>query len=226
MADTLSNIQSDARFWANDRNLTIVSGTGLRIFNAVYQGMFSEDFRIAGIQIGRRWPENTAEDTSLTMIVGQEQYTWPVSPVFKPGFFLEGLDASSNNEPYVIESAISSEQWSFFDDSNNATPLIYRLIDVSGVVKLAIRPTPDSADPIRITGMKEITELTDGTKSTVFLNNNSDKALAKFIAAEYKAKRGDPERALQLIAEGRAFLPLYDYAPRFKPVGHIRPWGV
>lgn len=226
MADTLANIQEDYRHWVNVRNADIESGQGLRVFNAIYQGMFSEEFLLLGIKIGRRWPEATREDTSLTMVAGTEQYTWPTSPVFKPGFYIEGLDASASNEPYPIEQAIDMDEWSALDDSNNATPYRYRLIDVAGTVKLALRPKPDSADGIRITGLIEVTELTGPTTSTIFLNKNADRALAKFVAADYKSKRGDSSRAMELVHEGLGFLPRRNYTPVLRPSGHIQPWPV
>ena len=226
MSDTVLNIQEDVRFWANNKTELVESGQGLRLFNQTYQGMFLPDYRIAGIKIGRRWPEATQEDTSLTMVAGTEQYAWPTSPVFRSGFYLEGLDASASNEPYTIWQAIDMDEWSALDDSNNATPSRYRLIDVSGTVMLAIRRKPDSADGIRITGMVEVTEMTGPTSVTIFLNKDSDRALAMFIAAELKGKRGDGGYAAQLAQNGVALLPRHDLTPMLRPSGYVHSWPV
>ena len=226
MADTLTNIQTDIRFWADDDNLTVTSGANLRAFNTVYEGMLTPDYRLMGVKIGRRWPEVTREDTSLTMVIGQEQYTWPASPDFKPPFYIEGLDTNASNDPYPIPPAPDMASWSVLDDQNNARPIYYRLIDVSGTVKLALRPAPDQADPIRITGLIEVTALTGGSDSTIFLNQNADKALAMLVAATFKAKRGDPSRALDLIQMARGMLPLHDSAPMLDTGGYILPWCV
>lgn len=225
MVDTLINIQSDFRFWADAESEILTTGTNLRIFNTVYQGMFSPDYMLLGVNIGRRWPEGTREDTSLTMVVSQEQYTWPTTPKYKEPIWVEGTD-SSTSEPYPILWAPDMNTWSAFDRVGNSRPLYCRLIDVSGTVKLALRPTPVKTDGIRITGLIEITELTDGTKSTIFLNKNSDRALAMLIAATFKAKRGDTGRALELINQAKGLLPINDTTPSLTGTGRAQPWGL
>lgn len=225
MADTLTNIQTDYRFWSNVSDGTIVSGIGLRIFNTVYQGMFSPDFEIGGIKIGRLWPEGTQEDTSLTMVVGQEQYTWVTSPKFKEPIWVEGLD-SNTNEPYPILWAPDMNTWSAYDRVGNSRPLYCRLINVSGTIKLALRPTPVKTDGIRITGLIEITELTQGSDSTIFLNKNSDRALSMLVAATFKAKRGESGRALELINQAKGLLPINDTTPNLTGSGAVQPWGL
>ena len=74
MSDTLTNIQTDARFWASDRELVITTGDNLRIANQIYQGMLSVDFKFLGVDIGRRWPEVTREDTSITFTAGTKRF--------------------------------------------------------------------------------------------------------------------------------------------------------
>lgn len=229
MGDSLTNIQSDARHYANDANLVITSAEGLRIANLIYQGMLTDGFRLGGVKIGRRWPEATREDTSLTSVASQEQYTWPTSTVFKRTWFIEYLDASSSNYPYPLREVPDILTWTAYDASISQTgiPIYWRLLDVSGTVKMALRPNPDTTgDTIRITGLIEATEFTDGTSTTVFLNNNADRALSIFIAADYKAKRGQSERALELISEGVGLLPHGDSTPVLRTGGYLRPWCV
>ena len=225
MADTLTNIQEDVRHYADDGNLTIVSGQGLRIANLIYQGMLSPGFKLLGMVIGRRWPEATRENTSLTMVVGDEDtYTWPATPVFKAPVWLEGIDASTS-DPYPIEWAPDMATWSAYDDQNGTDrPTYARLIDVAGTLKLALRRRPYQADTLRITGIIERTEFSSGSSSSCFIHKNADRALAHFIAADYKAKRGDMQRALSLIDDGVSLLPEQDATPSLIGFGRIRPW--
>ncbi|KKL74612.1 hypothetical protein LCGC14_2063120, partial [marine sediment metagenome] len=135
MADTLTNIQTDVRFYANESDINLTTGINLRISNAMYRAMGTPGYRHRGVKIGRRWKEFTREDTSLTMVASQEQYTWPASPVFNEPFFIEGLDVNASNAPYIILPAPNMTTWSYFDDKNDARPLYSRLIDDSGTVK-------------------------------------------------------------------------------------------
>jgi hypothetical protein len=169
MAETLANIETDVQFYANDRRLTITSGDHLRIANLIYQGFLTPDFRMPGtnIKIGRRWPEVTQEDTSITTTVGTEQYTWPSSPQFKEPFYIELVDAT-DSLPTPIYPVTSLDEWSELDDTNNGTPKFYMLIDVAGTVMLALRPNPDTlGDTIRITGAIEGLEFASPSTTTV-----------------------------------------------------------
>lgn len=225
MADSLTNIQTDARFWANDGQLDIISDSaGLRLFNMAYQGLCTPDFKLLGVSIGRRWPETTREDTSLTMVVSQEQYTWPTSPVFVDPTWIEGLDTNNSNAPYPIHWAPDMTTWSLYDEVGDAEPLYCRLIDVSGTLKLALRPTPVRTDGIRITGLIQITELTVGANTTIFRNYNTDKALSILVAALYKMKRGEPEKAIELLTQVKGLLPVNDTTPGLTGSGVISPW--
>ena len=225
MVDTLTNIQTDARFYANDSALTITSGDGLRIFNLVYQGMFSPGFIMRDVKVGRRWPEATREDTSLTMVAGQEDYTWPTTPKFKHPIWLEGTEGTARTYPIIWVPDMTV--WSAYGPNNvgDTEPIYARLLDVSGTLTLSLRPNPNRADGIRINGLIEITELTQGADSTVFVNVNSDRALSKLVAAEFKAKRGDGGRADELIAEAVGLLPEMDATPVLTGSGRIIPWG-
>ena len=225
MAETLTNIQTDARFWANDSLLDITSNAdNLRIFNMIYQGFSNPEFDLLGVKIGRRWPEFTQEDTSLTMVVSQEQYDWPTSPVFIEPFWVEGLDVNNSNEPYPITGAPDMLIWSAFDDTSDDTPLYYRLINVSGTIKLALRPTPLRTDGIRITGLVEVTELTGGSDSTVFLNNSADKALGMCVAAMFKLKRQEVGEAQKLVSMAASLLPKNDTGAVLTGGGKVLPW--
>lgn len=226
MADALTNIQSDARHYADDDNLALTTGQGLRVANVIYQGMLSPGYKLLGRVIGRLWPEATREDTSLTMVVGDEDtYTWPTTPVFKNPVWLEGIDINTS-DPYPILWAPDMTTWSAYDDQNGTDrPTYARLIDVAGTLKLALRRRPYQADTIRITGLIERTEFSAGASTTCFRNKNADRALSMFIAADFKAKRGDRERAMELIENGISMLPESETGPALTGTGRIRPWG-
>lgn len=225
MADTLTNIQDGVRFWSDDSNLTVTSGTNLRIANTVYQGMFSPEYTFMGVHVGRRWPEATQEDTSLTMVAGTEAYNWPTSPVFKGPFVIEGLDTNDNNEPYLILPAPDLTTWSAYDQNTNDRPVYWRRIDASGTAKLELRPKPDQTDGIRINGLIEVTEFTGGSDSTVFLNTQSDRAYAMLLGAHFLAKRGKPGRALEVVQMAAGLLPAHDITPSLTGTGRVRPWN-
>jgi hypothetical protein len=225
MADTLTNIQSDVRRYAFDNSIDITTGDGLRVFNEVYQGLFSPKYKLYGVVLGRRWPEATQEDTSITLTAGTGQYTWPTSPTFKPQPFLEYLDVSSNDDPVPIDWATTLAEWSPADLSTNGLPVLARLINVSGTLKLELRPKPDTTgDKIRITGEIEVTELTQGSDTTIFANKNIDRALAQIVAARFKSYRGDRGRAIELVTEAEGLLPIYEYTPQLRGTGVVTPW--
>ena len=225
MSDTLTNIQTDARFWASDRELTLTTGDNLRIANGIYQGMLTPGYKFLGVSIGRRWPEVTRQDTSLTMVVGQENYTWPASPDFNEPYFIEGLNSSASNEPYPIDAAPDMESWSFYDQTGNAEPLFWRLIDVSAVLTLSLRPNPIRTDGIRITGCIEGTAWTTGSSTTIFKHVNSDHALSMLIGAHFQSKRGNANRAMELVDMAAGLLPVNDMSPALTSRGRVRPWG-
>ena len=112
MPETLANIQELARNYADDSNLAITSGKGLKVANQIYQGMFTENYKILGNKIGRRWPEATRLNTTISTVVDVEEYDWITSPVFKPGFYVEyfensytTVDVSSTSGQKVVKVA-------------------------------------------------------------------------------------------------------------------------
>ena len=298
--ETLTNIQTDFRTWANASNQSLTSGANLRLFNQIFRGMCSPGYSLLGRKIGRRWPEFTRENTSLTSVASQEQYTWPTSPNLKRPFYIEYLDASSDDYPYPLTEVTNAETWSAWDSSISQTgiPRLYRLLDVTGVVKLALRPNPDTTtDTIRITSLigatrwpsiytttidldssaaqtvlsvasttpfpagshviigegttreerATVASLSAGVSLTMaavltyahtaaqadvvelmtpFLDDDVDQALALFVAAAWKANKGDPQRAVELIEQGLGLLPRGDTTPVLTSGGYIKPWPV
>lgn len=222
MSNLATKIQTWVQIWSDYESLVLTSGNGLEILNEVYAGMFNPDYKILGAPIGRRWPENFAQDTSISTVASQEAYNWPTSPVFheEPSIKIQGT--SGGTVYHLLAPAKSEEEWRLAVEVGDSFPSIYRRKLVAGTMKLLIRPTPVSASlTIEISGYTEITEFTtttaiDGTTDTIFFNQMSDRALAKFIAAVYKDKRGDPQRAQALVREGIGLLPSTQYMPELE----------
>lgn len=167
MPESRSTLQTNVRFWAADSALVISSGDGQVAFNQVYMGMFNPHYKILGVRVGRRRVERTRENTDLTMVASTASYNWPTDPIIKEPFYIEGLDVNASNAPYPILSPPDMNLWSAVDDLNNAQPIYYKLKDVVGVLKVELRPTPDQADPIRITSVVGVRKFPGTADSTV-----------------------------------------------------------
>jgi len=227
MSSILSDIQTLVRHYSNDSSLTITSGVGLDVANLIYQGLCSPDFRLMGFHIGRRWPNVTREDTSIITTASTELYEWPHSPIFRLWPVLEYLDVSNSSEPTPLEWVPSIAIWSQYDISTDGLPEFARLLNVDGELQLALRPNPDTTgDIIRITGVIEVENFTDSHSVTIFLDGNVDSALAFFIAADFKAKRGETQRAVELVQQGIGCYPASDKTPTFHTKGFIQSWAL
>lgn len=227
MAITVSSLQVKVRTWMDDDNVVLTGASNLAVVNEVYRGLLSPDYKLLGRQVGRNWPENTRENTATTLTAGTSQYSWPSSPQFiLDTVYLEYLDVSNSNHPTPVYECTDMAEWTELTDGQRGTPIRWRLIDVSGTLKLDLRPIPDTtSDVIRITGQIEPTALTTATGSTIFRNVNIDAALSKFIAAAFKAKYGERDRAMDLISDGLGLMPAYDFNPRRRTRGSIAPWS-
>lgn len=216
MATTLTNIQTDVRFWAQDQDLVITSGDNLRRANEVYQGIFTPGYTLTGLRVGMRWPERIREHTSLATVSGTPGYNWPSSPVFLRDDAVVELQEASGGAVYRQLDLIADEAEDLaLRNSSNTIPSHYRwLMDTSGTALITLRPTPSVTGlTIRIRGETEATAFTAGTSETEFTNINHDKALAMLIAAVFKMQRGDPGYAQALVANAKGLLPKYDTSP-------------
>jgi len=216
MATTVGTIQTWARFYSNDQTLLLTGATDIEIFNFVYAGMFDPDYELAGVKIGRRWAEGTQEDSSLSTTASTQTVALPSSLVFKEEPVIE-LQTTVGGTLYErLRPCPDEKTWLRFTNAGEGFPEFYRLMNDSGTVKIFLAPTPNTSSlTIRIRGPIEVTELADATDTTIFLNKNSDRALAKLLASEYKRKRGDSARANELIQEALALLPATEYTPSY-----------
>ena len=217
MATTLTNVQTDVRFWVQDADLVITSGDGLRRANEVYQGVFTPGYSLLDMKIGMRWPERIRENTSLSTTDGTASYNWPSSPVFiLDDSVLELQEASGGSIYRSLDRIVDEVEDLMLRNSSNAIPTHYRWgSDTSGTATVTLRPTPSQSSlTIRIRGATEVLAFVDGTSTTEFDNINHDKALAMLIASVYKIQRGDIGYAQTLIANAKGLLPRYETSPQ------------
>lgn len=225
MGSTLSSVQSLAQFHAKARNLTITSGQGLLVANQVLDAMCSPDGEVVGMRVGRRWRELTEINTSLTTVASQEEYTWPINSTFAEDPYLELLDASASSDPSPIAPCGSEDRWSALDLLDTGTPTDYRFVMRTGVLKLALRPVPDTTgDTIRITGQKLPDKFVNGSSVTPFNDRRHDQALSILIAAEFRAQQESVDDATRLVRQALGLMPKNEFQPRSEP-SRIRPWG-
>lgn len=189
--------------------------------------MCSPDGEVVGKRVGRRWRELSVQDTSISTVADQEEYTWkiPSEKQFAEDPYIELLDVSSSSDPWPILPCGSEERWSVLDILNSGIPTDYRFIVTSGSIKIAFRPNPDTTgDTIRITGQRLPDEFINGESHTPFMDRRHDKALAILIAAEYRAQQESVEDAMRLVMQAIGLMPKNEFQPRVTP-STIRPWG-
>lgn len=284
---SFSSLQSLVQHHLDAKNFSISETRNLAVVNRVYRFLVQK----------RRWAEFTITNTSLTTVLGTETYDWPVSSGFYEEPRVDILDVNDSNRPYQLHAAVDEVEWSDLWLNGNAFPLAYRRFAVNGVLKIALRPIPDTTGyTISIRGRVEprafvatpsstvsadsasgqavvnvaattmfavgdhvilneggareetgtILSIVAGTSITLtanlafshtaaqgdkvermtdFMQRQSDEALAIYIAAEMKAKRGFPARAQELVALADAMLPPVDLNPR--PMSStIEPYGI
>jgi hypothetical protein len=167
----------------------------------------------------------TVDDTSLTTVLGQEEYTWPLSSTFSEDPYLELLDSSAQDDPCPIKPCGSEERWSALDILDNGTPTDYRFITRAGALLLALRPVPDATgDTIRITGQRLPDAFVNGSSTTPFRDRRHDEALSILIAAEFRAQQEAVDDATRLVRQALGLMPKNEFQPRSEP-SRIQPWG-
>lgn len=220
MSNTGNQIQTWARIWADDTGLSITSGDGLEVFNEVYHGMFNPDYMLLGFNVGRNWPEAyQTNDLGVNTTAGTNAYAWLTSPIYREEPIVE-LETTAGGGLYeIVKPGLDEREWVRLQNASNSRPKRYRRLLSGSNMQIQFAPTPDTTGlDIRLRGQVEITKFTsttaaDDTTNTVFFNEEPDNALARFIAAVYKAKRGDAQRAAELMRDGMGLLPKTEYMP-------------
>lgn len=224
MSNLVSAIQDWVRDYADATEIVLTSGEGFRRLNEVYHGMFNPDYALGigggRFRIGRNWPEAyVTTDLGTNTTAGTASYAFPASPLYReePIVELETSVGSGDYEP--VPSGLDEDEWVSLQNASNSRPERYRRLLISAAMNLQFAPTPNVTSlDIRLRGQTEITKFTaatavDGTTNTIFFNEEPDQALSYFIAALYKAKRGDTGRAVELVQAGIGLLPATDYMP-------------
>ena len=224
MSNLVSAIQDWVRDYADATEIVLTSGEGLRRLNEVYHGMFNPDYALgiggSRFRVGRNWPEAyVTTDLGVNTTSGTASYAWPTTPIYReePIVELETSAGSGDYEP--VPPGLDEDEWVSLQNASNSRPERYRRLLVSAAMNIQFAPTPNVTNlDIRLRGQTEITKFTattavDGTTNTIFFNEEPDQSLAYFIAAIYKAKRGDTGRAVELVQAGIGLLPATDYMP-------------
>ena len=196
---SLIEINEIVVYESRDTKIDLTSTTetpGLAVFNMMY-------FRVAGMI---RWPELQIEYTSLTTTADIGIYTFPTSPIYTNVTAVEMQDPADENAYKPITEARTENEWLRERRKKSGFPLLYRR-NYSSEQKIEFAPAPDTASlTIRIIGDTEPTALTEGLDETIFTTNIADHALAMFICADIANKRGQPNRAIELVQKGAEFL--------------------
>ena len=225
MAMAVSEIQRHFRFYANARDESLTTEDGLARLNAMYFGLCVPYFTVLGVRMGRRWPE-FYRSHDIATVATQADYAWPTSPVFASDEYNVEYIRASDGEVIPLVQTPNLAVWGAAATLSDDEPEQYRLYHNGTAVKLALRPAPDTTgDTIRINGVVEPTALGAGD-STAFLSKNTDLALAMLLAADYKAKRGEPDTARGLLASAEGLLPRYDRQPSASSDGVITGTGL
>lgn len=218
MAVTLANLLLDVQFHANDSQFSAAQGSAaLRIVNEAYQ-----DFATL-----RKWPELDKVDTSLTTVAGQEAYTWPITLIWKDEPTINIKRINQQNYPYRMNPCPSEDMWAQVRRTGNSFPYYYRRYRTGTTDTLLLRPiTAFTGDIIEIWGPTEITEFVgDGSAAdtTPFMNTQSDRALAMWIAMFLKLQRKDVAGAQVLRQQATGILPARQFTPVYRQ-GELQPW--
>ena len=224
MSNTGTTIQTWTRFYTNNAVEDISTGSGLQLLNEVYHGMFNPEYTLyfggAKFRVGRNWPEAyQTNDLGVNTTAGTAAYTWLASPIYReePIVELETSAGSGYYEP--IPPGRDEDEWVRLQNASNSRPERYRRALSGSTMQLQFAPTPDTTSlDIRLRGQVEITKFTattvaDGTTQTLFFNEEPDQALAYFVSAHLKAKRGQTARAVELVQLGLGLLPASDPMP-------------
>lgn len=213
---TLTAIEADVQFFADESNLTISSGTNLPILNSLYRRFCNS----------RRFPELEYTDSSITLVAGQEAYRWPTTAVFvtEPAITLQ---RTIGNPRLFVKVAPVQDNifWDLLKNINQSFPSHYKKerLDAKNY-SLLMRPTSNVTGLIlRISGQTEPPEFVKAADTSIFVEPNVDRAFALYVAAAWQNKRNNTGRAQQLLNDMADMLPDSQYGPTPRPMLAI-PW--
>lgn len=167
---SFSSLETRVQHYADDKSLALSDSRFIGSVNAQWRKFVAS----------RWWAEHTLKDTSLTTVVGQEEYTWPISVGFYEEPFVALLDASDSDRPYRLVPAASEEDWEAEFSTSTGWPTVYRRYSVAGVLKLALRINPDTTgDKILIRGRVEPRRFVGTNYANVNADSTSGTAILK-----------------------------------------------
>lgn len=217
---TLSEIQTQARFFARNEVIDITAEPGLSIFNGVYQHVVTL----------KKYPEFRFKRELDTTVDTTASYTWSIVVLVDCGTASTtdtltidcGTASSTDTElidcgdafsgsavtPYnvtaievetsatsgIMEMTFSPDSediWSEVAKDDDGQPYYWVRNNATPVVEF--RPAPDfTGGEIRVTGYDEPDELNVSTQETRFLGSTIDDVIARLVAAEYLERAGMP----------------------------------
>lgn len=212
----LIDIEPDVQFFADESNLAISSGVNLPIVNSFYK-------EFCGLRL---FPELEITDDSIVTVAGQESYVWPINVQFRgePALILQRTLGNPRNFVQVWPET-NNVHWGYLKNVVQSFPSHYKKESQDGKnYSLLLRPIPNiSGLSLLLIGQALPPTLSGPLDTTVFKEENRDRAFARFLAAKWQEKRGNSGRAQDLLDEVDALLPEGDYGPTAKPQTAI-PW--
>ena len=212
----LSDIEGEVRFLADESNLNISSGTNLPILNGYYK-------LFCGL---RRFGELEVTDESVVTVASQEAYNWPSRHTFivEPALMLQRV--AGNTQRFVpILPAPDNYLWSGLKNVSASFPTHYKRESLgANNFSLFLRPLPSVAGlQLLIIGQVEPALFVQAADRSVFREEKTDRAFARYVAAQLQRKRDNPARADDLLDEMRDMLPESNYMPSPRP-SSVTPW--
>lgn len=165
-------------------------------------------------------------DSSITLTQGQEAYKWPTQYTFltEPAIVLQRTLGNPRN--YVKVWPVQDEiYWAFLKNVVQSFPSHYKKESQDRKnYNLLLRPNPNVTGlQLLIVGQTEPPKFVQATDSSVFREEKTDLAFARYVAAQIQKKRNNSGRAVELIDEMEDMLPDSVYSPTPRP-NNIVPW--
>lgn len=191
MAKTLTQIQTNVRFYGRDETIVLTTGTGLVIANSMYRA-------VASLLPWSEFRKTTNLPAATTSGTGTYNWISTTTAVYTDVKAFEiGNDASDTQ--FVLQIVPATElEWNMAAKDSNRIPSMYVRFNDGGVDKVEIRPIPNyTSATMKATGITEPTALVNGSSTTEFLVSSADDALSHLIAAAYLERAGMGQNIIQ-----------------------------